>query len=144
MTTYDADFYMWTQQQAALLRAGKLHDLDLANVAEELESLGKSEWHALANRLDVLVLHLLKWRYQTTRRGRSWQRTIWTQRTRLVRLLRVSPSLRRQVEPMLAEQYAEIRKQTVRETGLPLATFPEACPWTAAQILDEDFWPQEP
>lgn len=73
-----------------------------------------------------------------------WQRTIWAQRTRLLRLLRTSPSLRRQVEPMLAEQYAEIRKQTARETGLPLATFSEACPWTAAQILDEDFWPQEP
>jgi hypothetical protein len=142
---YDTDFYQWSQQQAALMRAGKVHELDCDNVAEELESLGISQWHALENRLEVLVMHLLKWRYQPERRqrGHSWQRTIWTQRTRILRLLQRSPSLRRQVAPMIAEQYNSICKQTARETQLPLATFPEVCPWTAEQVLDEDFWPEE-
>jgi hypothetical protein len=58
---YDKDFYLWTQEQAALVRRGKVHELDLDNVVEELESLGKSQWHALENRLAVLVRHLLKW-----------------------------------------------------------------------------------
>ena len=57
---YDQDFYLWTQEQAALVRAGKVHELDLDNVAEELESLGKSQWHALENRLAALVRYLLK------------------------------------------------------------------------------------
>jgi hypothetical protein len=142
-TLYDTDFYAWTQEQAALLRAGKLHDVDLANVAEEIESLGKSEWRALGSRLDVLVMHLLKWRYQVGRRSHRWQSTIWTQRRDIQRLLRISSSLRRQVPTMLLEDYASIRQQAATETRMPLATFPEACPWTVAQVLDEDFWPEE-
>jgi hypothetical protein len=142
---YDTDFYQWSQQQAALVRAGKVHELDLDNVAEELESLGISQWHVLENRLEVLVMHLLKWRYQPERRqrGHSWQRTIWTQRTRIGRLLQRSPSLRHQVAPMIAAQYPSVRRQTARETQLPLATFPEVCPWTPEQVLDEDFWSEE-
>jgi hypothetical protein len=140
---YDKDFYAWTQEQAALVRSGKVHELDIENVAEELESLGKSEWRALGSRLDVLVRHLLKWRYQSVRRSPSWQSSIWTQRRAIQRLLRLSPSLRRQVPTMILEDYASIRKQAATETRLPLATFPEVCPWTSEQVLDEDFWPEE-
>lgn len=143
MTLYDTDFYQWSQQQAALVRAGKVHELDLDNVAEELEGLGISQWHALESRLDVLVRHLLKWRYQAVRRGRSWQRTIIEQRRRIRRLLRRSPSLRRQVSTMITEEYASIRTQTALETRLPETTFPQTCPWTAEQVLDDDFWPDE-
>ena len=140
---YDKDFYLWTQEQAALVRAGKVHELDLDNVAEELESLGKSQWHAVENRLAVLVRHLLKWQYQPTRRqrGRSWHSTIWEQRQRLHRLLKQSPSLRPHVTAMIEEEYASIRARTLDETSLPPSTLPETCPWTVEQILDETFWP---
>lgn len=141
---YNDDFYSWSQHQAALLRAGKVHELDLANVAEELESLGISQRHALENRLAVLVRHLLKWQYQPERRqrGRSWQITIVEQRSRIHRLLRDSPSLRRHVTRVLEEDYPTIRLRTQIETGLPPDALPAACPWTEGQILDECFWPE--
>lgn len=141
---YDTDFYAWTQQQAALLREGAWHELDRANLIEEVESLGKSQQLALESRLEKLVLHLLKWRYQPDKRvrGHSWQRTILEQRRRLDRLLHQNPSLRPMVSTVLAESYAYIRRRTHLETHLPLTTFPEQCPWTVDQILDDDFWPE--
>lgn len=144
MSTYDTDFYAWTQQQAAALAAGDLDEMDLANLAEEIESLGKNNWNALANRLEVLVMHLLKWRYQPEMRqtGHSWSSTIYTQRVRIARIIQQSPSLRRQVPAMLGEVYPHARYLASVETRLPLSTFPEACPWREAQVLDMDFWPQ--
>ena len=141
---YEEDFYAWTQTTAALIREGKWHALDPEAVAEEIESLGKRDWRELASRIAVLLRHLLKWRYQPERRqrGRSWRSTIWEQRSRLRRLLRQSPSLAPLVPLTLQEEYAEARQRAREETGLPLATFPPACPWTAEQVLDVDFWPE--
>jgi len=141
---YDQDFYAWTQATAALIRAGKWYDLDREALAEEVESLGKSDWRELASRIAVLLRHLLKWRYQPERhqRGRSWRSTIWEQRSRLRRLLRQSPSLAPLVPQTLAEEYSEARQRASEETGLSLVTFPETCPWTAEQVLDTDFWPE--
>jgi len=142
---YEEDFYAWTQTTAALIREGKWHDLDREAVAEEIESLGKSDWRELASRIAVLLRHLLKWRYQPERRqrGRSWRSTIWEQRSRLRRLLRQSPSLAPLVLLTLQEEYAEARQRASEETGLSLATFPETCPWQAQEVLDVDFWPEE-
>jgi hypothetical protein len=139
---YDTDFYTWTQQQAALLREGKVHDLDLANLAEEIESLGKSDRRALEHQLERLMMHLLKWRYQPGRRSRSWRGSIWTARRAIQRLLRDNPSFWQHVPRMLQEDYAGVRKEASAETSLPLATFPEGCPWTQEQVLDDDFWPE--
>ena len=141
---YDQDFYAWTQTTAALIRAGKWSDLDQEALAEEVESLGKSDWRELASRIAVLLRHLLKWRYQPERRqrGRSWRSTIWEQRSRLRRLLRQSPSLAPLVPQTIQEEYAEACQRASDETGLPLTTFPATCPWTAAQVLDTDFWPE--
>ena len=114
-------------------------------MAEEIESLGKSDWRELASRIAVLLRHLLKWRYQPERRqrGRSWRSTIWEQRSRLRRLLRQSPSLVPMVPQTIQEEYAEARQRASEETGLPLTTFPAACEWTAEQVLNADFWPDE-
>ena len=140
---YDEDFYAWTQHQAALLREEKWQDLDYPNLAEELESLGKRDRRELSSRLQVLVMHLLKWSYQPEghQHSQSWRRTIRTQRTELHVLLADSPSLRRTVPQVLGERYPDAREDAGDETGLPLATFPDTCPWTADQILDESFWP---
>lgn len=140
---YNHDFYAWTQQQAALLRDQKTPALDYANLAEEIESLGRSEKRELGNRLHILVMHLLKWRYQPQghAESHSWEDTIWHQRTQIMLLLEESPSLRREIPVRLARHYPLARRDAARETRLPLATFPETCLWTVEQILHEDFWP---
>ena len=144
-TDYDTDFFAWTQHQAAALAAGNALALDWANLAEEIESLGKRDWRALESRFDVLLMRLLKWFSQPEKQqtGRSWASTIREQRLRMERLLRDSPSLRRQVPALLAASYQNARRLAQDETGLPLGTFPETCPWTAEQVLDEAFWPGE-
>jgi hypothetical protein len=140
---YEHDFFQWTQTTAALIRQGKWHEVDPEPIAEELESLGKRDRRELASRLQVLVMHLLKWHYQPERRveGRSWRSTIRTQRLQLRLLLRDSPSLRPQVPTFVADVYLASRAEACDETGLPEMTFPQECPWTAEQILDDDFWP---
>lgn len=144
-SNYDTDFYEWTQHQAAALAAGHFSELDLVNLAEEIESLGKSDRRELESRLGVLIMHLLKWRYQPERRrtGRSWWNSIRTQRREIRKLLRQSPSLRRRVPEIIEEDYADFRFDAAAQTRLPLETFPEACPWTEDQILDDVFWPGE-
>jgi hypothetical protein len=143
-TLYAEDFYLWTQQQAALLRTGKWQELDYENLAEEIESVGRSEKRELGHRLEVLLMHLLKWQYQPEgrREGHSWEDTIWEQRRQLVALLQDSPSLRHEVAPRLAQHYPAARRKAHRDTRLPDATFPVMCPWSVEQVLDEEFWPK--
>lgn len=138
---YEQDFYEWTQATAALIRAGKWYELDQEALAEEVESLGKSDLRELGSRLDVLVMHLLKWHYQPSESSKSWRSTIRTQRRELRRLLQQNPSLRPQVANVIADGYPDARLDASDETDLPLATFPECCPWTADQVLNADFWP---
>ena len=106
---YEQDFYTWTQTTAALIRAGKWTDIDPESLAEEVESLGKSQHRELASRLDVLLMHLFKWRYQPERRqsGQSWRSTIRTQRRELRRLLMQNPGLQPLVALTIADSYAE-------------------------------------
>ena len=141
---YDQDFYAWTQEQAALLREGALDDLDVTHLTEEIESLGKSDRRALGSHLRNLVLHLLKWHWQPTGRdtGHSWRSSIRNARAEIAVLLEDSPSLRREVAGLLGRWYPLAREDASDETGLPLTTFPEACPWTSEQVLDADFWPE--
>ena len=135
---YDHDFYTWTQTTASLIRAGKWLDIDAESLAEEVESLGKSQQRELSSRLDVLLMHLLKWQYQPERRqtGHSWRGTIRIQRRELRRLLMQNPGLQPLVGAAIAESYAEARLDAADATGLPLVTFSHACPWTPAQILN--------
>ena len=138
---YAQDFYTWTKTTAALIRAGKWSALDREALAEELESLGKSQHRELGSRLVVLLLHLLKWGYQPLERSGSWRSTIRTQRRELRRLLQQNPGLRPLVPSAVADGYPDARLDASDETGLPLATFPATCPWTQEQVLDADCWP---
>jgi hypothetical protein len=141
---YGQDFYAWTQEQAVLLRARKWHDLDYDNLAEELEALGKRDRRELERRLEVLVMHLLKWCSQPERRERSrgWRSTVREQRRRLSRLLQDSPSLRSEVPALLDDGYPHARGKALDETSLPSETLPLTCAWTAVQVLDDAFWPE--
>jgi hypothetical protein len=139
---YDTDFYQWTQTQAAALRAKDVTALDLENLAEEIESLGKRDRRAVESYLEVILLHLLKRAYQPERRGRSWEKSLLQARHRLAKLLRENPSLANQVPGFLDEGYPHAQRLAAVETSLPLTTFPETCPWAGEQVLDEDLWPE--
>ena len=141
---YDQDFYAWTQTTATLIRQGKWHEVDPEYVAEELESLGKRDRRELGSRLQVLLLHLLKWQGQPGRReySHSWYDTIIEQREQIQDLLADSPSLRPQLPALLAQRYLRARQKALNETALPDTGLPQTCPWTVEQLLDEAFWPE--
>lgn len=139
---YERDFYTWALRQAELVRGRRLGELDLENVAEELESLGKEQAHKLESAFRVLLLHLLKWRYQPSRRSRSWRSSAVRERTNVERVLEVNPGLKPRRAELFATAYRGARKEAAAETGLPLARFPEASPFTLEEALDEAFWPE--
>jgi hypothetical protein len=138
---HDEDFFLWTQRQAALIRAGQFEFLDQEHLAEEIESLGISDRRQLRDRLEILMMHLLKWQFQPMYRSRSWRSTIRTQRARIERVLKESPSLRREVAELSRDEYAAAREAASAETGFALNTFPKSLPHAPEQILDVDFYP---
>jgi hypothetical protein len=142
-TLYEIDFYAWTQRQAALLREEEFAEVDWNNLIEEIEALGRSDIRELTNRLEVLLMHLLKWQYQPNKRltGRSWRVTIAEQRRRLRKLLRESPSLRARFGDFVTETYPDAVAAAVVETGIEAAIFPAHCPWSLEEVMDEAFWP---
>lgn len=144
MSDYDTDFYAWTQQQAQALRAQEAKTLDWDHLAEEIESLGNEQRHAVRSHLRVLLWHLLKWTYQPDHQGSSWRTSILNARAEIADRLDDDPSLRPCVPTLLAAAYPRARRLAAAETGLPLATFPEVCPWPVEQVLDEGFWPEPP
>lgn len=141
-TKYETDFYGWTMEQAGLLRAGHLGAVDLENLIEEVESMGKSQANQLHNRLELLLMHMLKWQYQPNFQGASWQRTINEQRRRVGKHIGKNPSLKAKLGETFADAYDDARHSAAIETGLHLATFPEVCPWTFEQAINPEFWPE--
>ncbi len=137
---YETDFSLWTQQQAALLRQGQFSALDTAHLIEEIESMGKSERRAIESYLANILFHLLKWRYQPDRRGTSWKLSIDNCRYQAARRIKENPSLKSQLPLIVKDEYPQARKNAGNETGLPLTTFPEHCPFTLEQITG-DYWP---
>ena len=142
MSTYDTDFYAWAQQQAQALRAKDWAALDLDHLAEEVEDLRKTERRAVRSQLRLILSHLLKWVYQPARRGESWRSTIANGRVLVQEDLEDLPSLAPELETLAAWAYPRARRDAAKDTGLPLATFPEVCPWTVEEVLDEHFWPE--
>jgi hypothetical protein len=138
---YELDFYAWTQQQAKLLQEEKWSCLDIPNLVEEIESLGRQERQELENRLGVLLGHLLKWEFQPDNRSRSWFATIREQRRRIMRLLEKSPSLQPYLPEALENGYQDALDLAVRETCLSYTTFPPECSYLKEQILDDSFLP---
>jgi len=140
---YETDFYGWIQSQAESMRSGDLAGLDMENLIEEIESMGKSQQRALESRLEVLLAHLLKWQFQPTLQGPSWRFTIEEQRARIARLLEKNPSLKRHVPEAFEEAYGFAVRMAARETGMGSGSFPSRCPWTFGQATDPDFWPED-
>jgi hypothetical protein len=139
--SYDKDFYSWTQEQAELLRNGRFSELDIDNLIEEVESMGRSEKRELESRLTILLLHLLKWKYQEVRRGRSWQLSIDEQRIQFEKTLNENPGLKPALDQIIKDAYKLAVIRAARETRISKAVFPERCPWTVAQFIEEGFYP---
>lgn len=139
-TNYETDFYLWTQQQAALLRQGQFGELDTAHLIDEIEDMGGSKERELESRLGVLLAHLLKWKYQTERRGNSWRLTIKEQRRRIDRLLKKNPGLKPLFPETVTDAYGDARLMAAREMDCDDSLFPESCPFTIEEITG-DYWP---
>lgn len=135
---YEQDHLAWIEQQAAHLRAGRIEAIDVGNLAEELDDMAASQRRELESRLQVLLMHLLKMRFQPKRRTRSWTTTIVTQRLEIERLLRYSPSLRRELDTSIRRAYRGAIKTAVAETGLPPTTFPKQLPFAEHEVLGDE------
>jgi len=142
MNRYDTDVMAWANEQASFIRAGRFDLLDREHIADEIEDVGKSELRELASRLSVLLAHLLKWQYQPSHRGSSWEITIKTQRRAIQRHIKQVPSLKAKLTDTdwLESVWDDALVLATNETGL--ACFPESCPWHQEQIFSTDFWPK--
>ena len=138
---YDVDLVHWAEVQSSKLRAANFDELDIHNLAEELESLGRSDLRALSSQLQRVMLHLLKIEAQPERDGISWRLSIDNARDEIADLLRESPSLTVKATDLLETLYTRARRDAASETGLPLAAFPAICPYTWEKLLDETFYP---
>jgi Domain of unknown function DUF29 len=138
---YEEDLYAWSAEQARLLREGRFAEIDAENIAEEIESLGRSDRRELQNRLAVLLAHLLKWQFQPQARSKSWRATIREQRRRIVQLTEESGSLKAKLPEIAPKAYAEAREVAVDETDLPIESFPEELPFPIEKVTAADFWP---
>jgi hypothetical protein len=141
LTLYEKDYYLWLENTIQLLKDGQLSALDINHLIEEIEDMGISQKNALESNLIVLLMHLLKWKYQPQKQTGSWRSSIREHRRRILKALRNSPSLKRYFEEIFEEVYQEARLQASDETELPLETFPSECPFTQEEIFNPDYLP---
>ncbi|WP_373529601.1 DUF29 domain-containing protein [Nostoc sp.] len=139
---YQQDFYLWVQTTAELLKQGRLTELDLENLIDEIETMGRSEKKALRSDLEVVLRHLLKYKYQSEKRSGSWRATIREHRKRLRQALEESPSLKPYLYEVFGLCYGDARLLAADETELDVVIFPEESPFTPEQALDPDFLPE--
>lgn len=137
---YEQDFYMWIETTAQQLKEGKFDEVDLTNLIEEIESMGRSEKRELKSRLIVLLMHLLKWQYQPEKRSESWRSTISEQRICIEGLLEDSPSLKPLIVEVFDDCYQKARLKAADETGIKLNFFPKESPFSLEETLQVSFF----
>jgi hypothetical protein len=140
---YETDFNLWLSETINFLKEGKLDRLDVENLIEEIEAMGRSEKKGLRSNLEQLLMHLLKWKYQSNKRTGSWERSILEHRQRILEDLEDSPSFNPYFDEIFDKCYQNARKYAKAETRLPLNSFPEVCPFTRAEILTPDYLPED-
>ena len=132
---YDADYAAWLAAQIEALRDGRFDRLDLANLIDEVRSLGNSDFLRFESAIKVVLVHLLKWDIQTDHRTRSWAHSIAEHRERVSDTLAQSPSYRARLDEAVTRAYRRARAKAHKETRLPRRAFPEACPYGWDDIL---------
>ncbi len=138
---YDEDYYLWLENTAQLLNQGKLKELDLPNLIEEIESMGRKEKRSLYSNLKILLMHLLKYRYQPEKRSNSWRASIEEHRQRIQEAFEDSPSLKGYLHESFDKCYQDAKKLAGKETGLALDAFPCSCPFTQEEALNTEYLP---
>ncbi|ELS33949.1 MULTISPECIES: DUF29 domain-containing protein [Pseudanabaena] len=141
-TVYEQDYLLWLETTSEQLRTGQLENLDIENLLEEIESMARKEKVALESNLEVLLMHLLKYQYQVNKRTPSWRYTIDEHRSRILKAIKVSPSLKPHLKQVFDECYQEGRRKAAIETGLNIVTFPTESPFNQEQTLNPDFLPE--
>jgi hypothetical protein len=139
---YERDLYSWAVEQAALLRAGRIAHADVHNIAEELDDVGNEQYDKLESALRLILLHLLKWDHQPTRRSRSWRASILVQRNHVRRVLKKNPGLKARIDEALTDAYADARIEAAAQTRLEERRFPTRCAYSWDEIMDRSIsWP---
>lgn len=139
---YEHDLYGWAVEQAALLRAGRLDQADVRNIAEELDDVGGEQYDKLESALRIILIHLLKWDHQPQRRTRSWRASILVQRNHVRRLLKKNPGLKARIEEAVSEAYADARIEAAAQSRLDERSVPTRCPYSWQQFMDRAVeWP---
>jgi len=138
---YERDYYTWALEQAAHLRARRFAELDLENLAEEVEDLARQEAKELRSRCETLLAHLLKWEFQPEGRSHSWAGTIRRERDRIADHLVDNPGLKPRCAELFGKAFKSARADAAIETDLPMDRFPVICPYTYEQAMGEAFWP---
>jgi hypothetical protein len=142
MSEYDTDFAAWSDHQAAALRRRAANEIDWENIAEEIESLGRSDRREIRNRLAVICEHLLKWAYQPEQRSSSWRGSVIEARQQILSLIEESPSLEAYPAAVLNTQHgAYLHGRAKAMAATEIGDLPETCPWSIEQLLDDDYWP---
>ncbi|WP_353570951.1 DUF29 domain-containing protein [Candidatus Albibeggiatoa sp. nov. BB20] len=148
---YEKDFYAWVYHNIELIRTKKWDEIDTDLLIEELESMAKRDRHELISHLIILIAHLLKWQFQFKQLsgiwqefdGKSWKRSINEQRKQIIRQLKMSPSLKSYFAVAIEEAFADAVDLAAKETQLSPETFPNVCPYSIEQLLNENFYPQQ-
>ncbi|BAU65404.1 hypothetical protein STA3757_27890 [Stanieria sp. NIES-3757] len=140
---YEQDYLLWIEATLNQLREGKLTELDITNLIEEIEDMGNSQKSALLSNLRILLMHLLKWKYQPDKRSNSWKYTIVEHRKRILKSFKISPSLKRYFDEVFNECYQDAIELASAETGLPEKHFPQQCPFNPENTLEHGYLPDE-
>lgn len=139
---YERDYYLWLENTIRLLREGKFDELDLFNLIAEIEGMSRTEKRAIASNLRIILMHLLKYKYQPEKRTNSWRFTIREHRLRLEKLLEDSPSLKNYFVEQFDRSYQNARKLAADETGLSIENFPTESPFSQEQTLNSKYLPE--
>lgn len=138
---YEKDYYLWLKETVKLLQDGRLSELDIQNLVDEIDYMAKKQKKAVKSNLIVVIWHLLKYKYQPEKRSRSWELTLLEHRDRLAEDFTDSPSLKPFFREVFEQCYSQARKRAAIETELPLDVFPENCPFTPEQVLNTEYLP---
>lgn len=136
---YERDFFQWTVSQSALLKKKAFEKLDMENLIEEIESLGRNDKRALKSQLTRLLMHLLKQKFQSEKQktSNSWINSITESSREIEYLVEDSPSLKNELEKIFPKSYEHAKKDAARETGLKEAIFPKKCPWSLEELFPD-------
>lgn len=141
---YDRDFFLWLETTASLLEAKNFEQLDVENLLEEIQSMGKSERKELKSRLITLIEHLLKleyWQLEKENNARGWRNTVAEQRLQIELTLENSPSLKNLLNDIFDDCYLKARQYILKRYQLLPTLFPESSPFSLEDVLNPDYLP---